>query len=134
MKELVFGNLKFNINNKQMKATTMHSVGTTGRKLVETFENGITLQCVEDADYTKGKVDIHLTYNSTLKGGGGMYNQNLREELPPKTIELIEFLGGRVTKKHIVYGAVYVDPKAKLSKLADMRVIASYVSESLKKS
>ena len=114
-----------------MKKIEIHSVGDAGRKLVERFDNGVTLQCVEGASYTNGKVDIHVTVGSTLEAAGGMYIQNLKEELPKETIELIEFLGARVTKKHIVYGKVYVDVKSKLSKLADMRVIAELVSESL---
>jgi hypothetical protein len=114
-----------------MRKIEILPVGATGRKMVEYFPNGITIQCVE-AEYTKGLVDIHITYKGENGNGNGYkVGTNLKELLPKEAIETAEFLGARVNKNSIVYGKTYIDPKAKISKLADIRVIAQYISESL---
>jgi hypothetical protein len=115
-----------------MRKIEILPVGATGRKMVEYFPNGVTLQCVEST-YTKGKVDIHITIDGGNENGKGfLIGESLTAKLPANTIEIIEFLGSRiVSDRCIVYGRQMNDVKAKLSKLADTRVIAEYIAESL---
>lgn len=111
-----------------------YAVGTTGRKMVEMFENKVALTLEEDSiscnKYNDGKVAITITVNGN-NNGGYTYDQNLKKELPSDVISQIEFLGGRVTTKEILYGNKFVPKTAKLAKYADMKALAEIVSNSL---
>jgi hypothetical protein len=111
-----------------------HAVGATGRKMVETFPNEVALTLEEDSiscnKYNDGKVAISITVNGK-NNGGYTYDQNLKEELPNDVIQQVEFLGGRVTTKEILYGSKFVPKQAKLAKYADMQVLAEIISSSL---
>jgi len=119
-----------------MSKINFFPVGPTGRKMVEFFPNNVALTLEEDSincsKWNDGKVSISITVNGK-NNGGYTYEQNLKEELPTETISIAEFLGARVNKGEILYGTKFVDKKAKISKLNDMRVIAQYISESLLK-
>jgi|688.fasta_scaffold1311798_1 hypothetical protein len=113
-----------------MRKIEILPVGATGRKMVEYFPNDVSLQCVE-SKYTNGKVDIHITIGGESSTKGANHNQTI--SVSDEVREMVEMLGARITGKHIIYGKQMNDVKAKLSKLADTRVIAEYISQSLSK-
>jgi|TARA_B110000977_G_C10662714_1_gene332506 hypothetical protein len=114
-----------------------HAVGSTGRKMVEKLPNNVALTLEENSincnKYNDGKVAISITVNGK-NNGGYTYDQNLKDELPIDVIQQVEFLGGRVTTKEILYGNKFVPKQAKLSKYADMKALAQIISSSLNKS
>ena len=111
-----------------------YNVGATGRKMVEMLPNNVALTLEENSiscnKYNDGKVAISITVNGK-NNGGYHYDQNLKEELSDEVINMIEFLGGRVTTKEILYGKKFVDKKSKLAKYNDMLAMAQIVSSSL---
>ena len=119
-----------------MKRIESFNVGPKGRKYVERFPNNVNITIekgtINAMKYHNGKVAIGINV-SDKPNAGYYYEQNLRRELPKKTIQLIEFFGGRVNKQQVLYGSEWVPESAVLSKLQDIRLLAHYISESLNK-
>jgi acetate kinase len=117
-----------------MKRIESLNVGRKGSKYVERFENNVNITIekgtINAIKYHKGKVAIGINV-SDKTNAGYQYNQNLKNELPKNVIRMIEFFGGRVTKGQILYGSEWVPESAVLSKLQDMRLLASYISDML---
>ena len=113
----------------------LYNVGVTGRKMVKMLPNNVALTLEENSiscnKYNDGKVAISITVNGK-NNGGYTYDQNLRDELSDDIINTVEFLGGRVTTKEILYGKKFVDKKSKLAKYNDMLAMAQIVSSSIK--
>ena len=107
----------------------MFTIEKHNNKTVFNYLNGVTIQYVDGMEYTKGKVDIHITVNGESSTKGANYNQLLHVTDEVKGI--IEMLGARITKKHIYYGKCFIDKSSALSKLKDYMALAEIVSNGL---
>ena len=108
----------------------MFTLEKRSNKTIFHYPNNITIQYVDGMEYTKGKVDIHITIGGESSTKGANYNQLI--EVSDNVRTIVETLGARITSKHIYYGKCFVEKSSSLSKLKDYMALAEIICGSLK--
>jgi len=108
----------------------LHKIEKTKTKMVYHYDCGITIQQVHGCSYTCGKDDIHITINGSSSTKGANHNDELA--IANSTKFLLEALGARTTKKHIIYGKQFVPKNSSLSKLKDYMALAELLECEMK--
>jgi hypothetical protein len=108
----------------------MFTIEKHNSKTVFNYPNEVTIQYVDGMEYTKGKVDMHITIKGESSTAGTNHNQTI--VVTDEVRSIVEMLGARITTKHIYYGKCYVDKSSALSKLKDYMALAEIVSNMLK--
>jgi hypothetical protein len=109
----------------------MHIVKHTNKTIFE-YPNNVTIQYVDGMEYTKGKVDIHITIGGESSTKGANHNQLI--SVTNEVRDIVEMLGARITAKHIYYGKCFVEKSSALSKLKDYMALADIIVSILNKS
>jgi len=108
----------------------MFTIEKHNSKTVFSYPKGLTIQYVDGMEYTKGKVDIHITIKGESSTNGANHNQLI--EVTDEVRAIVEMLGARITSKHIYYGKCYVEKSSSLSKLKDYMALAEIITNLLK--
>ncbi len=108
----------------------MFTVEQHNNKTIFRYPSNVTIQYVDGMEYTKGKVDIHITIGGESSTNGANHNQLI--EVSDNVRTIVETLGARITSKHIYYGKCFVEKSSSLSKLKDYMALAEIVCSSLK--
>lgn len=109
----------------------MNIVKHTNKTIFE-YPNNVTIQYVDGMEYTKGKVDIHITIGGESSTRGANHNQLI--SVTDEVRDIVEMLGARITAKHIYYGKCFVEKSSALSKLKDYMALTDIIVSILNKS
>jgi hypothetical protein len=109
----------------------MNIVKHTNKTIFE-YPNNVTIQYVDGMEYTKGKVDIHITIGGESSTKGANHNQLI--SVTDEVRDIVEMLGARITAKHIYYGKCFVEKSSALSKLKDYMALTDIIVSILNKS
>lgn len=108
----------------------LRKIEKTKTKTIYHYDCDITIQHVFGCSYTNGKDDMHITIHASSSTSGANWDDKLA--IADSTKFLLESLGARATKKHIIYGKQFVPKNSALSKLKDYMALAELLECEMK--